>query len=58
MMDGKVQFLNLHGNKRYAKDCKYNEQTGVYTVKTTDGWTYYVKVVGENVVISSNISDM
>ena len=58
MADGKIQFINLFNNKRYAKDCKYDEQTGVYTVNTMDGWTYYVKVVGENVVISSNIADM
>ena len=58
IVDDQVQFINLFNNKRYAKDCKYNEQTGVYTVNTADGWTYYVKVVGENVVISSNLADM
>lgn len=58
IVDGEVKVLNLVANKRYAKTSTYDEATGVYTVETTDGRTYYVKIVGENVVIADDLADL
>lgn len=52
IVDGEIKALFLVRNKRYAKTCSYDETTGVYTVDTTDGRTYYVKVAGDNVTIT------
>ena len=58
MVNDEITILNLVKNKRYAKTCTYNESNGVYTVKTQDNRTYYVKVVGEHVVISDKLSEV
>ncbi|MBR2375467.1 MAG: hypothetical protein IKA88_04180 [Clostridia bacterium] len=49
IVDGKVTLLSLHGNVYYVKECTYAD--GVYTLKTTNGRSFTVTVVGENVVI-------
>jgi hypothetical protein len=57
IVNGEVKVLYLVGNKRYAKTSTYDAATGIYTVETTDGWSYYVKVVGDNVIIANDMSE-
>ena len=60
IVDGEVKYLQLVGNKRYAASSSYDSATGVYTVETTDGRTYYVKVIedGQYVVIADDLSEI
>jgi len=58
MANGEIKVLYLVGNKRYMKECEYDEEKEIYVVKTVDGRTYYVKDVGENVIIADNIDEL
>ena len=52
IIDGRVEQLNLHGNIYYVEECEYDAATQTYTVTTTKGTGYTIKVEGQNVVIS------
>ena len=52
IVDGRVEQLNLHGNIYYVEECEYDAATQTYTVTTTKGTGYTIKVEGQNVVIS------
>jgi hypothetical protein len=51
IVNGEVVLLRLHQNIYYAEACYYDEANQTYTVTTTKGTTYTVKVEGENVLI-------
>ena len=56
--NGEIKVLYLVGNKRYVKECEYDAEKAIYAVKTVDGRTYYVKDVGENVIIADSIEEL
>ena len=60
IVDGEIKYLQLVGNKRYAKSSSYDEATKIYTVETTDGRTYYVKLTedGKNVIITDELPEL
>ena len=51
IVDGEVALLKLYKNIYYVESCTYDEATSTYTVRTTKGTTYTVKVNGEHVLI-------
>ena len=51
IVNGRVEMLNLHGNIYYVETCVYDSATQTYTVTTTKGTSYTIKVEGNNVSI-------
>ncbi len=59
MVNDEVTAIYAMSRKYYAKSCTKDAESEIYTIETTNkGTTYYVVVIGENIVMDTDLEDL